>query len=147
MRSERGAAKLGLVVGVVVLLGGAVAVGALLARPRGDTKPRLNHATVPLGGFVVNLDPGDGFRYLKVTLALEVETPLGGEALKEAAAEARYRWSDVVVRTLTGQRYSALRTPEGRERIGRELVRRLNEEAGDDRFHVKAVYFSEFVAQ
>ncbi|MDR5708887.1 MAG: flagellar basal body-associated FliL family protein [Armatimonadota bacterium] len=147
MRSERGAVKQGLLAGVLVLLAGAMAVGALLARPRGEIKPKLNHTTVPLGGFVVNLDPADGFRYLKVTLALEVETPLAGEALKEAASEARYRWSDVVVRTLTGQRYSALHTPEGRERIGRELVRRLNEEGKDGRFHVKAVYFSEFVAQ
>ncbi len=146
MRSERGAAKLGLVVGVVVLLAGAVAAGALLARPR-NAKPKLNHATVPLGSFVVNLDPSDGFRYLKLALALEVETPLAGESLKEAAAEARYRWSDVVVQTFTGQRYSVLRTPEGRERVTRELVRRLNEEGKTEPFKVKGVYFSEFVAQ
>ncbi len=146
MRSERGAAKPGPVVGVVVLVAGAVAAGVLLTRPR-DATPKLTHATVPLGSFVVNLDPADGFRYLKVTLALEVETPLTGEGLKEAASEARYRWSDVVVRVLTGQRYAFLRTPEGRERVERELVRRLNEAERAGPFRIKGVYFSEFVAQ
>lgn len=143
--AQRGAAKLGLVAAAVGLLVAAAAAGALLARPR-SSEPKLNHAVIPLGSFVVNLDPSDGFRYLKVTLAVRVKTPLAGEHLKEAAAEEKFRWQDVVVRHLTGQRYSDIRTPQGRQRLERELVRRLNaEEAGE--FHVEGVYFSEFVAQ
>ncbi len=142
---ERGAAKLGLVAGVVALLVAAAAAGALLARPR-SREPKLNHATVPLGSFVVNLDPSDGFRYLKVTLALRVRTPLSGEHLKEAASEEKFRWQDTVVRYLTGQRYSELRTPQGRQRVERELVERLNGDHSKE-FHVEGVYFSEFVAQ
>jgi flagellar basal body-associated protein FliL len=142
---ERGAAKPGLVVLVVVLVAGAAAAGALLARPR-DAKPKLHPAVVPLGSFVVNLDPADGFRYLKVTLALRVHGPLSGEALKEAAAEEKFRWQDVVVRHLTGRRYADLRSAGGRERLERELVERLNEGAQTP-LRVDGVYFSELVAQ
>jgi flagellar basal body-associated protein FliL len=142
---EGGAAKLGLVAAVLGLVVAAVAAGALLARPR-NSEPKLNHAVVPLGSFVVNLDPSDGFRYLKVTLAVRVKTPLGDEHLKKAAAEEKFRWQDAVVRHLTGQRYSEIRTPQGRRRLERELVERLN--AGESKdFHVEGVYFSEFVAQ
>ncbi len=143
--TDQGAAKLGLVAAAVGLLVAAAAAGALVARPR-NAEPKLNHAVVPLGTLVVNLDPSDGFRYLKVTLALRVKTPLAGEHLKEAAAEEKFRWQDAVVRYLTGQRYSDLRTPQGRKRMERELVERLN---GEDtkHFHVEGVYFSEFVAQ
>jgi flagellar basal body-associated protein FliL len=142
---ERGAAKLGLVAAAVAVVAAAAAGGMLFARPRSG-EPKLNHATVPLGSFVVNLDPADGFRYLKVTLALRVRTPLSGEYLKEKAAEEKFRWQDVVVRHLTGQRYSDLRTPQGRKRLERELVERLNAEEAKD-FRVEGVYFSEFVAQ
>lgn len=142
---ERGAAKLGLVAAAVAVVVAAAAAAMLLARPH-SAEPKLNHATVPLGSFVVNLDPSDGFRYLKVTLALRVRTPHSGEHLKEKAAEEKFRWQDVVVRHLTGQRYSEIRTPQGRQRLEKELVERLNAEGAKD-FHVEGVYFSEFVAQ
>lgn len=142
---ERGAAKLGLVAAAVALVVGAAAAGALLARPRSG-EPKLHRTVVPLGSFVVNLDPTDGFRYLKVTLAVRVRTPLSGERLKEKASEEKFRWQDAVVRHLTGQRYSDLRTPQGRKRLERELVERLNAEEAKD-FLVEGVYFSEFVAQ
>ncbi|MDR7608148.1 MAG: hypothetical protein QN116_12990, partial [Armatimonadota bacterium] len=67
--TERGALRLGLVAAAVGLLVAAAAAGALLARPR-STEPKLHHAVIPLGTLVVNLEPSDGFRYLKVTLAL-----------------------------------------------------------------------------
>lgn len=143
--TERGAMKLGLAAAAVGLLVAAAAAGALLARPRG-AEPKLHHAVVPLGTLVVNLDPSDGFRYLKVTLALRVRTPLAGERLKEAASEEKFRWQDTVVRHLTGQRYSDIRSPQGRRRLERELVQRLNGE-GSREFQVEGVYFSEFVAQ
>lgn len=142
---EDGGAKLGLVAVAVALLVAAAAVGMLLARPR-SAEPKLNHATIPLGSFVVNLDPTDGFRYLKVTLAVRVRTPFSGEHLKEKAAEEKFRWQDAVVRHLTGQRYSEIRTSQGRQRLERELVERLNAQKSKD-FHVEGVYFSEFVAQ
>jgi|GEM_PF-1618345 flagellar basal body-associated protein FliL len=143
--AERGAVKLGLAAAAVGLLVAAAAAGALLARPR-STEPKLHHVVVPLGTLVVNLEPSDGFRYLKVTLALRVRTPLAGERLKEAASEEKFRWQDTVVRHLTGQRYSEIRTPQGRRRLERELVERLNGEESRE-FHVEGVYFSEFVAQ
>jgi flagellar basal body-associated protein FliL len=148
--SEGGASKLLVIVASTLLLAAAVAGGALLARPKSQTS-KWHQGVVPLGSFVVNLDPADGFRYLKVTAALRVRSTLGGEAFKEAAAEEKYRWSDVLVRHLSGQRYSELRAPGGRRRLEAELVRRLNEEAqaeGEDkRIVVEGIYFSEFVAQ
>ncbi|MDQ7800675.1 MAG: flagellar basal body-associated FliL family protein [Armatimonadota bacterium] len=143
--TDRGALRLGLVAAAVGLLVAAAAAGALLARPR-STEPKLHHAVIPLGTLVVNLEPSDGFRYLKVTLALRVRTPLAGERLKEAASEEKFRWQDTVVRHLTGQRYSDIRSLQGRRRLERELVERLNGEESRE-FHVEGVYFSEFVAQ
>lgn len=145
---ERGAGKLGIVALGLALVVGAAAGGVLLGRPKQATPKahKVHPVVVPLGSFVVNLDPSDGFRYLKATVALRVHGPGSGEALKEVVAEEKYRWQDAVVRHLTGRRYSEIRTPQGRERLERELVERLNQGAKGP-LRVDGVYFSELVAQ
>lgn len=143
-----GAAKVAIIAATsVVLMGLAVMVGLRLTapKPKDPPQPKLDAIVYPIGSFVVNLNPADGFRFLKITVALEITGAMGKEKLKEQAAANKYRWSDTLVRHLSGRTYTEVSSSDGRQRTEQDLLTRLNQ--GASGLVVEAVYFSEFVAQ
>jgi flagellar basal body-associated protein FliL len=164
---ERGAAKmpLALVLGIVLAAGGAF-VGMRMGSSSGGPppEPKYNHYTYGLGSFVINLDPADGFRYLKITVALDLKSVMSEEDIKKKSEKHKFEWSDAVVQHLSGRSFSELRTGDGRGKMTARLVALLNgHDAGADGPAVKdgknakpahkpelivdKVYFAEFVAQ
>ena len=93
--------------------------------------------------FVVNLADPKGKRYLKVKIAIELEST-GPEALDKATKVAP-KLRDMVIMMLTSLGFEEVMTPEGKIRIRDELLERFNQIMRPER--VKNIYFTEFVVQ
>lgn len=154
LRDTTGASRILVILIVVVALLGAAAAGGYVALSSGGKKPKPEEVEkVPLGTFVVNLRPGGGFNYLKVTVGLEVRghaPKKGGEGkggLAGVVEEHKLELSDVVVTTLTGKSFMEMHTPEGKQQLRRELMARMNQRLKMTGVRVTQVFFAEFVAQ
>ncbi|MDR5695653.1 MAG: flagellar basal body-associated FliL family protein [Armatimonadota bacterium] len=154
-RDMTGASKILVILIVVFALLGAAATGGYLALSSGGKKEKPEEVErLPLGTFVVNLRPGGGFNYLKVTIGLEVRGHApknGGEGKKGGLAgvveEHKLELSDVVVSTLTGKTFTEMHTPEGKQQLRSELMARMNQRLKMTGVRVTQVFFAEFVAQ
>lgn len=94
-----------------------------------------------LDPFVVNLADHPEIRYLKVTIKLELTNPSFAEQATEHVAQIR----DSLLVLFSSKEYSGIRTMEGKMELRDEILRRLNSILGEKK--VKAVYFTDFVAQ
>ena len=96
---------------------------------------------VPVGDFVVNLADTDVQRFVKVSITLEVLN----EKVQKEVNQYMPAIKDAIIDLISSKYYKDIRTPEGRERLKIELLKRLNAllpEGG-----IKAVYFTSFVVQ
>ena len=96
---------------------------------------------VPIGDFVVNLADTDVQRFVKVSITIEVVN----EEVQNQVNRYMPAIKDAIIDLISSKYYRDIRTPEGRERLKIELLKRLNAllpEGG-----VKAVYFTSFVVQ
>lgn len=106
---------------------------------------------------VVNLADSNGRRYLKIGLTLELETEkdvskLKGEALKEFQKElqsemARFEPAlyDILVATLSAKTFDEVATPDGKEKIKKELKEKFSKVV--DEPHILNVYITDFIVQ
>ncbi len=106
-----------------------------------EKKPTEIGVMFDLGTFIVNLaDPGVEM-YAKVSITLELSD-------QEVTKEVEKRLpivKDAVIDILSSKTYSDIRTPEGREKLRFELIKRINTilvKGG-----VRNLYFTEFVVQ
>jgi flagellar FliL protein len=96
---------------------------------------------VALDPFIANLADESGSRYLKATFQLEFlgkTVPAGMEA---RSPQIR----DLLLTLLTSKSFDEIRTPEGKQELREQIIRRVNQAL--DRDSVKAVYFTEFIVQ
>jgi len=91
--------------------------------------------------FVVNLSDPKGKRYLKVSIAIELENA----QIIERAEKNKPKMRDMVIMLLTSLSFEEVMTPEGKIRVRDELFERFNLILRPDR--VKNIYFTEFVVQ
>ncbi len=106
-----------------------------------ERKPAEIGVMFDLGTFIVNLaDPGVEM-YAKVSITLELSD-------QEVTTEVEKRLpivKDAVIDILSSKTYGDIRTPEGKERLRFELIKRINTilvKGG-----VRNLYFTEFVVQ
>ena len=115
--------------------------------PRKKSKKRPQVKSVMhLESFVVNLTGPDETGYLRVGLDLgcEAESSSGeGEKKKDDGMTAMIR--DTVLTVLGRSKASDLLTPEGKEKLKKDLVEALDERVPD--VGVLEVYFTEFIVQ
>ena len=97
----------------------------------------------PLESFVVNLvdKTGLGKRYLKVTVALEVNDENKKKRVEEHRAELR----DTVLLLLSSQSFREISTMDGKLELKQALLSRINQALGG--VVVRKLYFTEFVVQ
>ncbi len=96
---------------------------------------------VPIGDFVVNLADTDVQRFVKVSITVEVVN----EEVQNQVNQYMPAIKDAIIDLISSKYYRDIRTPEGRERLKIELLKRLNAllpEGG-----IKAIYFTSFVVQ
>jgi flagellar FliL protein len=96
---------------------------------------------VNLGSFIVNLADTDVQRYLKVSITLEVVN----QQVQREVNNYMPAIKDAIIDLISSKYYKDIRTPEGRERLKIELLKRINAILPDG--GVKAIYFTSFVVQ
>ena len=98
-------------------------------------------ALLSLETFVVNLaDPG-GKRYLRVTLALEIDDKDFVTEVKDIVPQIR----DKVLLILPAKKFKDIRTSSGKESLRKEIIAQLNPLL--DKCKITNLYFQEFVVQ
>ena len=118
--------------------------GAAAVLPANPFKAREAKSIIcPLEAFIVNLmdRSGQGKRYLKVTMKLEVGSERDQELLQEHTPQIR----DTVLLLLSSLTFKEINSMDGKLDLKQSLISRINQVLGEDR--VKEVYFSEFVVQ
>ena len=118
--------------------------GAAAVIPENPFKAKEAKSIIcPLDSFIVNLmdKSGQGKRYLKVTMKLEVSGDRDQELLEEHTPQIR----DRVLLLLSSLTFKEINSMDGKLDLKRSLISRINQVLGQDR--VKEVYFSEFVVQ
>jgi flagellar FliL protein len=114
--------------------------------PRPKAKKRQVKSVMHLESFVVNLTGPDETGYLRVGVDLGCEAEEGGgegEKKKNDGATAMIR--DTVLTVLGRSKASELLTPEGKEKLKKDLLEALGERVPD--LGVLEVYFTEFIVQ
>jgi len=96
---------------------------------------------INLGDFIVNLADPDVQRFAKVSITIEVVN----EKVQNEVNQYMPAIKDAIVDLISSKYYKDIKTPEGRERLKIEILKRLNALLPDG--GVKAVYFTSFVVQ
>lgn len=141
----------------LVLLIAFVSVGTVTLRAR-LTPDKKKWSREPLPGPLVTIGDqiynlGDHDRYLKATIVLEVDTgekdhpkkqkeiDLVLEELKKRDAKLR----DIIIREINGWSFVNLNSPEGKLRLKKTILDRINEELSQG--ELKRVMITEFALQ
>jgi flagellar protein FliL len=95
----------------------------------------------PLDTFVVNLADGNGKRYLRATMQLELSPEQTVATLEQRLPQIR----DVVLTILPTKQFQEIRTVEGKATLRTEILTKLNELFNSA--SVANIYFTEFVIQ
>ena len=115
-------------------------------KPRKRSKKPKVKSVVHLESFVVNLSGPDETGYLRVGIDLGCEgEESGGEGEKKKDDGAMAMIRDTVLTVLGRSKASDLLTPEGKEKLKKDLLDALDERVPD--LGVLEIYFTEFIVQ
>lgn len=95
----------------------------------------------PLDAFTVNLKSDTGRRYLKATIALELE---GKELAHELTAKAPVI-RDTIIRILSSKSLEEISSVKGKQKVSNQIMEALNAMIKDGK--IKGIYFTEFILQ
>lgn len=94
-----------------------------------------------LGSFLVNLADKNANTYAKVSITLE----LSNQKVQEEVVKRLPIIKDAVINLLSSKTYDQIRTPEGKEELRLELIKRIN--AILITGGVQNIYFTQFIVQ
>ena len=131
---------------VLLLVGaGGGAYVFLLKKPNQEKEDKVSLAQIgvmyDLGVFTVNLADANTDAYARVAITLE----LSNEKVRQEVDKRLPIIKDAVIDVISSKTSDFVKTPEGRESLRLELIKRLNiilVEGG-----VRNIYFTEFVVQ
>jgi flagellar FliL protein len=148
VEEKKGGRKILFLIPILLLLLAVAGGGVyffLLNKPKkeGEEKISPSHVgvMVDLGVFTVNLADKGTDAYARVAITLE----LSNEKVKQEVDKRMPIIKDAIIDVVSSKTSDFVRTPEGREALRLELIRRLNiilVEGG-----VRNIYFTEFVVQ
>ena len=96
---------------------------------------------VSIDSFVVNVSDGEGDRFLKVKIDLEVSSAEVGQEIEQRMPQVK----DIMIGLLSSQNATAVRSMEGKDRLREQVLTRLNAVVRTG--VVRQVLFTEFVVQ
>ena len=150
VREETGGGKKKVILFVIpfllILLGGGAAYFFLLNKSKKEEKPKVAPPEVGVmyklePAFIVNLADPEITVYARVSITLEL-------ANQKVLLEVQKREPiirDAIIEVISSKTSNDLRTPEGRERLKLELLKRINTIL--TKGGVRNLYFTEFVIQ
>ena len=97
--------------------------------------------TTPLLPFVINLDEPRADRYLRVSIALEIDEEADMELIELRKPIIRHRF----IAYLSSQQIATLRSQESKDKVQQDLTK-IAQEILTDRM-VRNIYFTEFIIQ
>ncbi len=144
---KKGKSKLIFIVAflLILLAGGGGAYFFLFAKKdkKEEKAPLPSHVGVmmEIGTFTINLADKDVDAYARVSITLE----LSDEKVRQEVEKRLPIIKDAIIDVISSKTSSFVKTPEGRENLRLELIKRINTilfEGG-----VRNIYFTEFVVQ
>lgn len=144
---KKGKSKLIFIVAFLLILlagGGGVYFFLFAKKDKKEEKaPLPSHVGVmmEIGTFTVNLADKDVDAYARVSITLE----LSDEKVRQEVEKRLPIIKDAIIDVISSKTSSFVKTPEGRENLRLELIKRINTilfEGG-----VRNIYFTEFVVQ
>lgn len=145
---KKGKSKLIFLVAILLVLlagGGGGAYFFLFSKKdkKEEKAPLPSHVGVmmEIGTFTVNLADKDADAYARVSVTLE----LSDEKVRQEVEKMLPIIKDAIIDVISSKTSSFVKTPEGRENLRLELIKRINTilfEGG-----VRNIYFTEFVVQ
>jgi len=148
VEEKKGGRKILFLIPILLLLLAVAGGGVyffLLNKPKKEGEQKISPSQVgvmvDLGVFTVNLADKGTDAYARVAITLE----LSNEKVKQEVDKRMPIIKDAIIDVISSKTSDFVRTPEGREALRLELIRRLNiilVEGG-----VRNIYFTEFVVQ
>ncbi len=144
---KKGKSKLILIVGLLlIILAGASGTYFFFFVKKGKKEdkvplPSQVGVMMEVGTFTVNLADKDVDAYARVSITLE----LSDEKVRQEVEKRLPIIKDAIIDVISSKTSSFVKTPEGRESLRLELIKRINTilfEGG-----VRNIYFTEFVVQ
>jgi flagellar FliL protein len=131
---------------LLILIGGAGAYFFLTHKKKESTKqmvvaPQKLGVMYNLGSFLVNLADKNANTYAKVSITLE----LSNEKVQQEVVKRLPIIKDAVINLLSSKTYDEIRTPEGKEELRLELIKRINAILVTG--GVQNIYFTQFIVQ
>jgi len=94
-----------------------------------------------IDNLTINLADTDRDRYLRVKITLELRS----EEAKTKVSENMVKIKDLLISSISGKKFSDIRTPQGKYELKLDLIYRINRIVGGK--PVKNLYFADFVSQ
>lgn len=105
-----------------------------------DSKPNMG-PIYPMDSFIVNLNEPQGRRYLKVKIALEMDS----EKLKSEMDERLPEFRDGIITLLSSKSYKDISDYSGKYQLRQEILNMINGYLKSGK--IRNVYFTEFIVQ
>lgn len=96
---------------------------------------------VPLESFIINLNGSEGYKFMKITMSLEVDSTATQEEILKRQAQVR----DTIVVLLTSKSYSEVAGENGQQKLKDELIDTVNSFLVKGK--IKKILFTDFLFQ
>ncbi|MFP3158174.1 MAG: flagellar basal body-associated protein FliL [Hydrogenobaculum sp.] len=131
---------------LLLLIGGGAGAYFFLTHKKKSTKqmvvaPQKLGVMYNLGSFLVNLADKNANTYAKVSITLE----LSNRKVQQEVVKRLPIIKDAVINVLSSKTYDEIRTPEGKEELRLELIKRINAILVTG--GVQNIYFTQFIVQ
>lgn len=96
---------------------------------------------VPLESFIINLNGNEGYKFMKITMSLEVDSTATQEEIMKRQAQVR----DTIVVLLTSKSYGEVAGENGQQKLKEELIDTVNSFLVKGK--IRKILFTDFLFQ